>query len=47
MDEGEEVSCPWVEAGGEASEVFEFVEASFDTVAAAIDRGVVWDRGLA
>jgi len=47
VDEGEEVDGSPVEAGGEASEVFELVEASFDAIATAIDGCIVWDRCLA
>ena len=44
MDEGEEVSGSSVEACCEAPEVFEFVEASLDAVAASVECGVVRDR---
>ena len=44
MDESEEVEgAPFV-ACGEASEVIEFVEASFDAVAASIDKRIMRDR---
>ena len=47
VDEGEVVSGEPVEAGGEASEVFELVEAPLDPVAQLVDQGIVRDRGLA
>ncbi len=47
MDECEEVGRAPVEAGREAPEVFELVEASLDAVARPVDDGVVRDRGFA
>jgi len=44
--EGEEVGGEAVVAGCEAPEVFEFVEASLDAVAQAVEDGVVRDGYL-
>ena len=43
MDEGEEAGVEPVEAGCEASEVLELVEASFDAVARFVEVAVVRD----
>ena len=47
MDEGEEADVESIEAGCEAAEVFEFVEASFDPIAEFIEVAVVWDEDFA
>ena len=47
MDEAGKVDCPEVVSSGEAAEVLELVEASFDAVAMFIGHGVVRDDGLA
>ena len=41
VNESEIVVCQAVEAGGEAPEVLEFVEASFDTVPEFVERSIV------
>jgi hypothetical protein len=43
-DGGEEVSSELVVTGGDASEVFEFVEEALDEVAVAVELGI--DRTL-
>src|SRR5512145_593027 len=47
MDEAEEVDVAPVVAGGDATEVFELVEASLDAVASFVENGIVRDRGFA
>jgi hypothetical protein len=46
VDKGEEVDCSSVVSCGDVAEVFEFVEASFDTVSRFVDLEVVGDRAL-
>ncbi len=47
MQEAQEVHVAPVEAGGDAPEVLELVEAALDAVACAVKRGVVGDGHLA
>jgi hypothetical protein len=47
VDEGEVVSRQPIEAGGEAAEVIELVEATLDAVAQLVDQGIVRDLCLA
>src|SRR5437660_12258007 len=47
VDECEEVNCSAVEAGGEASEVLELIEAAFDAIAFLVESSVMRDRNLA
>jgi hypothetical protein len=47
VDEGEVMAGESVEPGGEASEVFELVEASLDAVTQFVDQRVMRDGGLA
>lgn len=44
VDEAEEVDGASVAASGEASEVFELVEASFDAAATSVDERIMRDR---
>lgn len=46
MDRGEEIVVASVKAGGDGSEVFEFVEEALDEVAASIEEGAEGENDL-